>query len=73
MPFPVENRAGLAANHFASLSAILAQHRSFKSALDWMLTATPPLRLVQTLAQDEFSYDAIVLHPDGFWIVYDVT
>jgi hypothetical protein len=73
MTFPIENRAGLDANAFAALSAILAEQRSFKHALDWALNRTPPLRLEDVLAQDEFSHDGMISGLDQLWLVYDMT
>jgi hypothetical protein len=71
--FPIENRAGLDPERFADLCTLLAGQRSFKTALDWALTRTPPLSLEDIHAQDEFSHDALISGLDGLWLVYDVT
>lgn len=71
--FPIENRAGLVAAAFADLAATLVGHRSFKTALDWGFARTPPLVLVDVLAQDEFSHDGILSGLGDLWLVYDMT
>jgi hypothetical protein len=67
----VENRAGLAEADFAELAQVVSAHRSMKHALDWALGQRPPLALADMVTQDEFSYDFLVAHPGGLWLVYD--
>lgn len=73
MAFPVENRAQLPDEVFGPLAAILAQHRSFKHAIDWLSGHTPPIVPGDLVEQDEFSYDFLVEYSGRQWLVYSTT
>lgn len=72
---PVENRANLSAEQFASLAATLAGHRTIKRALDWSLSLDPPVAPADVIALDELSHDVLVglTDPAGCWLAYDCT
>lgn len=70
--FPVENRAGLSAEAFASLAATLRGHRSMKHVLDWALAHSPPI-VPDMITQDEFSHDFLLRFSNDVWLVYDST
>ena len=73
MSIPIENRASLPQPTFAPLAAILADQRTMKYALDWMMRQTPPLAPTDVVTQDEFSHDILVEYPGGLFLVYDVS
>ena len=70
---PVEDRAHLAAETFATLTPILAEQRSIARALAWMRAQRPPLAPADLVTQDEYSHDVLVPYPNGLWLVYDST
>ncbi len=69
----IDNRSNLAPDAFASLAAVLSQHRSIKHALDWLSGHQPPLTLSDIIAQDEFCHDILVEYSGGVWLVYDTS
>jgi hypothetical protein len=70
---PVENRARLDDERFATLAAVLRYQPSIKHALDWLLTHQPPLAPSDMITQDEYSHDILVTYPDGLYLAYDCT
>ena len=71
--FPIENRADLEASEFAALARELAQHRSIKHAVEWLLRQASPTVPADMVTQDEFSHDVLCPWTAGRWLVYDVT
>ena len=73
IPFPIENRGGLAPEDFARIAGALASHGSIKHAVDWLAAHKPPLSPTGMVTQDEFSHDILVAYSGGLWLVYDTT
>lgn len=71
--FPIENRADLTAAAFDRLAEALAEQRSIKQALDWLVCRQPPATFTDLVAQDEFSHDVLASLAGGLWLVYDTT
>src|SRR5262245_23918817 len=71
--FPIENRANLSPEDFAPIAEAVAEHRSIKHAVDWLVGHRPPLVPDGMVTQDEFSHDILVAYPGGLWLVYDST
>lgn len=57
---PVENRAGLSAEAFEPLRAVLCRQTSMQRALGWFFAQSPRLSPCGMVTQDEFSYDLLV-------------
>ncbi len=67
------NRANLSSEARAELERELPSFGTLQEFVVWARAQRPPVLLVETIAQDEFTHDVIAPWRDGLTIILDAT
>jgi len=67
------DRAGLAADELARISARVADQDTLGAVVRGCAAQQPPQLIVEVVTQDEYTHDIVIRCPDERYLVYDTT
>jgi hypothetical protein len=69
----IVNRTNLSAEAFAQLAGELPAFGTLQQFVAWNSRQQPPVLLLETIAQDEYTHDVIAAKQDGLFLVFGST
>ncbi|MBI1765400.1 MAG: hypothetical protein HYR56_28625 [Acidobacteria bacterium] len=69
----IANHANLSIAALAALGAALPAHSTLMELVAWGKQQTPPVRLQETIALDEYTHEVVVPWRAPLWLVYSST
>jgi hypothetical protein len=69
----IANHAKLSDEALAALSEAVPAHGTLMELVAWGNRQTPPVRLQETIALDEYTHEVIVPWRESLWLIYSST